>query len=242
MVRPQFCALCLSICGATIAGPPYVTDDPAPTDLGRWEIYQFVAGSHVAGSTGGESGIDLNYGGARDVQLTCVIPLAYEKTDTLHAGLGVVETAVKYRFLHQRDGGPALDVAFFPRVFWPTAAERFASSHVSVLLPLWAGRDFGSWSVFGGGGYQVNPGAGNLDYWLGGIAITRSFGERASLGAEMYHRATDAVDGRPLTAVNVGASWMLAEHWSLLLSMGPGVQNADEEMKYGFYVSLKADY
>ena len=26
------------------AGPPFVTDDPVPTDPGHWEIYNFVSG------------------------------------------------------------------------------------------------------------------------------------------------------------------------------------------------------
>ena len=31
------------------AGPPYLTDDPVPTDLGRWEIYGFASGEgHAA--------------------------------------------------------------------------------------------------------------------------------------------------------------------------------------------------
>ena len=30
--------------GPAFAGPPYLTDDPVPTDTGHWEIYAFTAG------------------------------------------------------------------------------------------------------------------------------------------------------------------------------------------------------
>jgi hypothetical protein len=241
-LRSVVAAGTLIAAGTAFGGPPYFTDDPAPTDYGHWEIYQFAGGSHVAGSTAGEAGFDFNYGAARDVQVTFVLPAAYETSDEFHAGLGVIETAVKYRFAHQSDAGWRPDVAFFPRIYWPTASSRFASTRASVLLPLWVGKDVGPWSVFGGGGYQVNPGDGNRDFWLSGLAVTRAIGERWSVGGEIYHRTADATGGKPLTAVNVGLEWALSKHWSLLASLGPGVQNASQEMDYGFYVGLKSDY
>src|SRR6478609_238063 len=151
------CALVGLLCGLDAsAGPPYVTDDPAPTDRGHWEVYGFAGGSHVAGSTGGEAGLDVNYGCARDLQCTVVVPMAYEHSDDFQGGMGVVETALKWKIVHQQDDTARPDVAFFPRVFWPTASSRFASPHANVLLPLWVGKDFDAWSTFGGGGYQVN--------------------------------------------------------------------------------------
>jgi hypothetical protein len=229
-------------CGVASAGPPYVTDDPAPTDRGQWEIYAFAGGSHVDGSTGGEAGLDVNCGCAPDLQCTVVVPMAYEHSDGFHSGMGVVETALKWEFLHQQEDGARPDVAFFPRVFWPTAPSRFASQHANVLLPLWIGKDFDAWSTFGGGGYQFNPGNGNKDFWLGGIALTRSLHEGLSVGAEVYHRSADATDGHALTALGFGVDWSVSPHWSLLASIGPGLQNASEKMEHGFYVALKADY
>lgn len=68
-------------------------------------------------------------------------------------GAGVVELAAKYKLLHQRKGSWTPDVAVFPRLFLPTADARFASTRLNMLLPFWAQKDFGPWSVFGGGGY-----------------------------------------------------------------------------------------
>src|SRR3569833_1236555 len=125
-----------------LAGPPFVTDDPQPTDDGRWEIYNFTNLAHTPGQTGGEAGLDLNYGAARDVQLTLVIPLAYDQDRT---GMGVVEAAAKYKLLHQREGSWTPDVAVFPRFFLPTASRGFDTGHVQLLLPVWAQKDIGGW-------------------------------------------------------------------------------------------------
>jgi len=230
------------VAGPAQAGPPYFTDDPVPTDRGHRETYLYAAGTRVPGSTSGAAGIDINYGGARDLQLTCVVPLAYEHSGEMHAGLGVIETAMKYRFVHQVDGNATPDIAFFPRVFWPTGSTRFGAGHASVLLPLWAGKDFDRWSVFGGGGYQINPGEGNRDFWLAGLTVTRAIGERLSAGVEVYHRAPDAVDGKPFSGANLGATWQASEHWTVLGALGPGLQNAREEGQYSFYLALQAVY
>lgn len=224
------------------AGPPYATDDPVPTDYGHWEVFNFVGGSHVAGSTGGEGGFDINYGAAPDLQLTLAIPLAYERAASTHIGMGTVEIAAKYRFLHQKDGTAIPDLAVFPRAFAPTAPSRFGSGRWGLLLPLWAEKDFGKWQVFGGGGYQINPGPGNRDFWTGGLAVNRQVTERLSLGGEIYHHSPDAFGGKDFTGLNLGVSYKLVEHWSLLASGGPGIQNAADEGRYAFYLALKADY
>ena len=94
----------------------------------------------------------------------------------------------------------------------------------------------------GGGGYQLNPGAGNRDFWTGGLALTRGVSDRLSLGGEVYHRSRDAAGGHAFTGLNVGMSYRMTDHWSLLASGGPGIENARSEGRYDFYVSLKADY
>ena len=59
------------------AGPPYVTDDPQPTDVGHWEIYAFATGAEASGDLAGEAGLDINYGAANDLQVTSVIPASF---------------------------------------------------------------------------------------------------------------------------------------------------------------------
>jgi hypothetical protein len=226
--------------GPALAGPPYVTDDPQPTEQGRWEIYHFANGVHTDGDTSGEAGIDINYGGARDLQLTAVIPLGYDASDHGATGMGVVELAAKYKLLHQ--DGSGIDLAVFPRVFLPAPEARFGPRHVNLLLPVWMEKDFGPWAVFGGGGYTLNPGAGQRDFWTSGLTVTRQLSQKLQLGAEVYHQTREADDARDFTGMNLGMIYHMTEHWSLLASGGPGIQNARDQGRYDFYLALEATY
>jgi hypothetical protein len=232
-----------------VAGPPYLSDDPQPTDPGHWEIYNFATGAGGPDGLGGEAGFDINYGAAKDLQLTAVVPLAFENADGfsthgLRAGPGDLQLAVKYRFLHQADDSWMPDVAVFPRLFAPSAARQFAANQFGLLLPIWVEKDAGPWSVIGGGGYQVNPGAGQLNYWQGGVAVSRNIGKRLSLGAEVYAQGPDTDDGGSGGAyetINFATTYKLVEHWSLLASAGP-TWSPDSKDGYVFYLALKADY
>lgn len=227
---------------AARAGPPFVTDDPVPTDRGHWEIYDFVAGARADGVIGGQAGLDLNYGAAKDLQVTAVLPAGFDAGQRAALGLSNIELAAKYRFLHQSDTGAAPDAAFFPRLIAATGGSRFSTGHTALLLPVWMSKDLGAWSLFGGGGYEINPGGGQRDFWLSGLGVTRIVSKRLGVGLEVYHRTRDADEGRDFTGVNLGALYRLTPHWSLIGSAGPGVQNAAREGGYAFYAALKADY
>jgi len=71
-----FC-LSLLVAQAAFAGPPYVSDDPEPTDYKHFEIYTFNSGTNTRDGTDGETGIDINYGAASDLQLTATLPLGF---------------------------------------------------------------------------------------------------------------------------------------------------------------------
>jgi len=224
-----------------VAGPPYVTDDPQPTDTGHWEIYLYSNGLQAADAWTGEAGLDLNYGPVKDLQLTLVLPAAYA-TQPGQVGVGQVEMAAKYKILHQSDGSLTPDVAVFPRVFLPTASRGLESDRINVLLPVWAGKDWGPWSLFGGGGWQYNPGPGNRSFWTGGVALTRQVTKPLNLGVEVWAHTPDVAGGKDFAGVNLGADWRLTPHWSLIASGGPGVWHAPSEGRWDFYVALKADY
>ena len=250
MVSPVKTIILGAICAAlaaspALAGPPFLTDDPQPTDEGHWEIYNFIDGARDPGGLGGEAGLDLNYGGAKDLQLTAVLPLAYDNpngfsTKGLRTGTGVVELAAKYKFVHADDKGWAPDVSLFPRFFVPTDS-RYGTGHVSLLLPVWAEKDFGPWQVFGGGGYQINPGPDQKNFWQGGIVVNRTVSKRLQLGVEAFGQTRDAGDGPGYTAVNFAATVKLVKHWSLLASAGPTWIEGGAHGRV-FYLSLKADY
>ena len=215
-----------------LAGPPYLTDDPETTDLHHWEIYNFVGGGRDQGISSLDAGVDLNYGPAPDMQLTATLPLHAETGQPLDAG--DVELAVKYKFLHQRTGTVSADVALFPRVFLPTGR---GSRRARLLLPLRAQRDFGPWSLIGGGGYVLNPGPGNRHYWQQGVALTRQMGPGFQLGLEYYGQGRDAIGSRPVQGMNLGAIVHIHGPFSWLASFGQGLSRRQTL----FYTALKLD-
>jgi hypothetical protein len=219
--------------GPALAGPPYLSDDPDPTDYQHFEIYAFGQGTQTAAGMAGAGGIDFNYGGAPDLQLTAVLPLEYDETGG--TGLGNVELAAKYKFLHQEDTG--WDVAVFPRVFLPSISS-LGDDHAAFMLPFWAQKDVGKWSMFGGGGCVLNRGGGSQDYCFAGWAVTREVADGFRLGAELYHQGADEIGGKVSTTLGFGATYDLDAHHHLLTWYGPGLENAAIVGRHNWYAAM----
>lgn len=229
----------ISTAGPAIAGPPYTTDDPEPTDTGHWENRVFFDGVQYPGETIGQAGFDINYGVAKDLQLTLIAPLDFDHSAHIAVGSGDVQLSVKYRVLHQSENSLTPDVSLFPALNLPTQARMFGPSRLGLFLPVWAQKDFGPWSTFGGGGYDINPGPGNRDFTLAGWAITRQVTRRLNLGAEIYHETSGIVGGRALTAVAGGVVYQLSKHFALMASGGPAVQGSPQGGRAVFYAALQ---
>ena len=236
MKRFPVAALALAVATPALAGPPYLTDDPAPTDTGHWEIYAFGTGEKRHSTLDADTGLDLNYGPVRDVQLTATLPMSFshEPNAGWRGGTGDVELAVKYRFLNDERSG--VSAAIFPRAFLPTSSIEHGEK-MRLLLPLWLEKDFaGGTSIFGGGGYQLNPGRGNRNFWQAGIAVTQDLGDKFSLGAEIIRQGPDETGGTAQTRAGLGSIVKLSDHYALLFSAGPTW--ADHRTAWHFYSAL----
>jgi hypothetical protein len=228
--------LLLSAAAPAVAGPPYLTDDPVPTDTAHWEIYAFTAGDGRRSTLDGEAGLDLNYGPVKNFQLTATLPLGFshEPGKAWSIGTGDVELGVKYRFLNDERSG--ISAAIFPRAILPTSTLA-SSEGVRVLLPVWIGKDFaGGTSLFGGGGYEINPGSGNRNFWQAAIALTHDVSDRLSVGAEVARQGPDTTDATAQTRAGVGSIVKLSGHEALLVSGGPTW--TDGKTGYHVYAAL----
>jgi hypothetical protein len=229
----------LAIAGAAapaVAGPPYLTDDPIPTDTGHWEIYTFTSGEGRSSTLDDESGLDLNYGPVKDVQLTSTLPLAFshDPESGWRSGTGDVELGVKYRFFNDEKHG--VSAAIFPRAILPTSTIA-SGEKTRFLMPLWMGKDFkGGTSLFGGGGYEFNPGSGNRSFWEASVALTHDLNETVSVGGEIAWQQPDAAGGTNQMRAGLGSIVKLSDHYALLFSGGPTW--ADHRTGYHFYGSL----
>ena len=206
---------------AAWAGPPFLTDDPEPTETGHWEIFLPLFEGEGSGTDfGGSFGAELNYGLVKDVQLTLGLPVPYtHDASGWTSGAGDIAASVKYRFYHNAAAG--VQIAAFPGVTLPTAGNGLGAGRVTALLPIWAQKDIGAWSVFGGGGYAINPGLGNRNYWTGGLAVSRQFGAKLRIGVEADRQGPGVVGGSSSTSLGIGAIYDLPGPLRLLASGGP---------------------
>lgn len=228
--------------GTALAGPPFLTDDPEPTETGHWEIYgPLVEASGTGSNFAGAAGVEINYGAAPDLQITLGVPIAFSH-DTAGSrwGTGDVEVSAKYRVFHDEAAG--VSIAVFPGLSLPTASNAMGSGKVTGLLPVWAQKDWGKWSMFGGGGYAINPGPGNHDYWTGGAAITRQVGSRLLLGAEADRQGPDTIGGRASTSLGLGAIYQLRAPFRLLVSGGPTFSDGGGAANFHAFMALGLDF
>lgn len=211
----------------SLAGPPFITDDPEPVDLGHWEVYGFSAGASGHGDTTGLGpSIEVNYGAAPGLQLHIIGGLSYDDQPGGHFQMGLSDTELgaKLRFISPGEDDWYPQVGIFPLVEAPTgnAHKGLGAGYWQEFLPLWIQKDWGKWTTYGGGGYWINPGPGNRDYWFCGWLLQRQLTEQFALGAEVFHQ-TASMDGRSASSgFNVGGIYDFTEHYHLLVSAGRG--------------------
>jgi hypothetical protein len=224
------------------AGPPFLTDDPEPTETGHWEIYAPLIEADGKGSDfSGAAGVELNYGAAPDLQITLGLPIDYAHDAAgWHSGTGDFEVSAKYRFYRDEQAG--LSIAVFPGITLPTASNGLGAGQVTGFLPVWIQKDSGPWSLFGGGGYAINPGAGNSDFWTGGVALTRRLGERLVLGIEADRQGADTIGGSGSTSLGIGAIYQLKAPFRLLASGGPTFDDAGGAAGFHAFIALGMDF
>ena len=227
----------LALAPPALAGPPYISDDPEPTDYKHFEIYAFGSGTKTIDGTSSQAGVDFNYGAAPNLQLTVVLPAGFSEpvANSAQLGLSNIQLAAKYRFLHQNSFG--LDVSFFPRLFLPSGSSGTGDTNPSVLLPLWLEKDWKDWSVFGGGGCVIS-GDSTKNHCLAGGVLTRQVLPKLQLGVEVSYQTAEANGTPASTAVGIGAKYDLADHYHLLAYLNRGVRNPDETNQFSFYAAV----
>lgn len=231
-----FC-LSLLVVQPAFAGPPFVSDDPEPTNYEHFEIYTFNSGTNTRDGTDGETGVDFNYGATPDLQLTATLPFGFGFPNGVAGQFGLtnVELAAKYRFLHQATFG--WDVAVFPRVFLPSVSNAVGDRDASVLLPIWAQRDLGNgWTTFGGGGCQVYA-ASSLDSCMAGWVLTRQVLSNLTIGAELFHQSATSLMPAS-SSVGMGAVYDINQTFHLLGYVRTGIQNQSETDRVSWYTAL----
>jgi hypothetical protein len=236
-----FCVLTVAeLTRTAMAGPPFVTDDPEPTDTGHFENYLYTQGTSLSDQPLRPGvGIEINYGAFEDTQLSWSVPL---NPNPGPGGMGVVWSAlgggVKYRFIEEDKDGWRPQMAIFPQVFIPVGS----ASHgvpTTELLPIWMQKSFGAWTTFGGGGYTNNPGVGNRNYFIYGWALQRQVTDKLALGGEVFGQTRDSINDYASTAVGLAVLYDFNDLWHLIGSVNTGIIHPRQSDQFSYNFALK---
>jgi len=234
------------LAGPATAGPPFRTDDPEPVDYQHWEVYAFSTGTEVHGDAAGIlPGIEVNYGAAPGVQLHIIMPLAYDSADGgTRFGYGDTELGVKIRLVDEDKDGWRPMIGVFPLIELSSGNARrgLGAGYTREFLPLWIQKSFGDWTSYGGGGYNINPGPGNKNYWFAGWYLQRQVTDQLALGGEIFHQTADRIGGGDSTGFNLGGIFDFTEHHHLLFSAGRGLQNARDSNQLSNYFGYQLTF
>jgi hypothetical protein len=222
-VRVVFLLFILVISPPAIAGPPFKTDDPETVEYKHGEFY--VASQYANDKDGVSSTaphFEVNYGILPNVQLHLLVPFGYDRPrggPTLY-GFQDLEFGVKYRFIQESDYLPM--VGTFPIVHLPTGNESrgLGSGETQLFLPLWLQKSWGPWLTYGGGGYWINPGKDNQNYWFFGWVVQREIAKWLSVGVESFYQTPPIRYGEYQTGYTLGAIINFTENHHLLFSGG----------------------
>ena len=240
------------------AGPPFQTDDSTPVDLGHYEFYVFgtVDGTPAEYDSAGPA-FEFNWGAIPNIQLHAILPFGVvaPTNDPVYApggtgpnafGLTDMELGVKYGFLKQTPHRP--QIGSFTMFEMPTgnATKGLGVGRVWYKLPLWAEKEFGSWSLVGGLGYAVVPQTGYRDFLYGGYLMKKVVNERLELSAEVFSHAKEGfatAQTQASTLVDAGGYYHFkSPGLQLLFAYGHSVAGQTENYGYlGLYKTWGKD-
>jgi len=240
------------------AGPPFQTDDPTPVDLGHYEFYVFSTfdGTPAESDLTGPA-FEFNWGAIPNIQLHAILPFGavVPSNDPAYApggqgpsafGLTDMELGFKYGFIKQTPHRP--QVGSFTMFEMPTGNfdKGLGVGRVWYKLPLWAEKEFGSWSLVGGIGYVVVPQIGYRDYLYGGYLMKKVVNEKLELSAEVFSHAKEgiaAAQTQSSTLIDAGGYYHFkSPGLQLLFAYGHSVAGQTENYAYlGLYKTWGKD-
>ncbi len=229
----------LALAITAFAGPPFLTDDPEPVPFKHWEFYGFSTVDATRKATNGTGpAIEFNMGALPNLQAHLGLPLAFAapQAEPSAYGLGDMEFGLKYRFIQETDQRPMVGV--FPLLEIPTgdANRGLGNGQAWGKLPLWLQKSWGPWTTYGGGGYAINPAPEQRSYYFGGWLLQRDFGERLTLGGEIFSQGKSSDDNRSFAVFNLGGLFKITPNFQILFSGGHTLAGGNHTLGYlGLY-------
>lgn len=234
------------------AGPPFQTDDPDPVPFHHYEFYIFsgVDGTPVEIDPTGPAA-EFNWGAAPRLQIHMVVPMGavIPSNNPLYYpaavgpsafGLTDIEIGAKYEWVKETKRRPMIGT--FTMVELPTGsyARGLGVGKVWYKLPLWVQKDWGPWTTYGGGGYQIVHQFQYRNFAYEGWLLQRDLGRKWTLGAEFFHHGAEGYatpQTESSTLVDTGGYYYFRNHgFQLLFAYGHSVAGQTENYAYlGLY-------
>jgi len=224
---------------AAQAGPPYLTDDPAPVPLHHFEAYAFELsdGTPAAGTAFAGPSFEMNWGAAPNLQLHLVIPFVnvYTSGAPTQHGFGDIELGAKYKLLDETKHRPEIGV--FPFIELPAgdASRGLGVGSTWYRVPVWLKKGFGNWGIYGGGGEVFEHGNDYENYPFVAGLLQRKLSDKLSLGGEFFGHGEELAgsQGIPRSILaNFGGFYSFTPHFQLLFAAGHSIAWNPETYTY----------
>ena len=226
-----------SACLEDFAGPPFETDDPEPVEYKHWEYYiSSMDGLQHHVWSGTLPHFEINYGLIPNVQVHLVLPLnyIYQEHRSMQYGYGYTEFGLKYRFIKESELLP--QVGIFPILEIPTVPDRtFNNGKVQLYLPVWVQKSWDKLTTYGGGGYWINQGDNNKNWFFSGWELQYDFSKALTLGGELYYHSATTADSQSSLGFNAGGFLNFSSKFHFIFSFGHTITN---EAMFTVYTGL----
>ncbi|MGA2172820.1 MAG: hypothetical protein ABSG82_07405 [Sedimentisphaerales bacterium] len=228
------------ICATSaLGGPPFLTDDPEPVELGHNEFYIFSTLDKAKDNTQVQApAFEYNYGIAPQTQFHIIFPFTSSTSTGGPAtyGPGDMEIGIKYRFIEEQKNFPQIGTFPMLEVSTGDAGRGLGNGSTWVKLPVWAQKSWGPWTTYGGGGYAVNPAPGQQNYFFAGWVLQRDLSEQLTLGGEIFTQGKTADADQATTLANFGGFYNFTKNFSFLFTVGHSIAGERHLISYlGLY-------
>jgi hypothetical protein len=245
-------AFLISTSRVLLAGPPFQTDDPEPVDFRHYEYYIFggMDGTPVEIDPEGPA-MEFNWGALPRLQLHAVLPLgAIMPSDNplyLPGGTGPnaygpidTELGAKFEWVNETKYRPMIGTFTMLEVPTGSYAKGLGVGKVWYKLPVWLQKDWGPWTTYGGGGYEIVNQFQYRSFPYEGWLLQRDIGKKWTLGAEIFHHAREGFatpQTQAATLVDFGGYYYFKKPaFQLLFCYGHSVYGQTENYAYlGLY-------
>jgi len=206
----------------SFCGPPFGTDDPQPVDFRHWEYYLSSMNQFQHNfSTGTLPHFEVNYGLIRNCQIHFELPMNYNSfpSKEFQYGYGNTEVGIKIRLFKNSD--ESFQVGIFPIAEIPTVKNPyFTNNKTQLYLPLWVQKSWGKFTTYGGGGYWINPGGTNVNWFFSGWEAQYDISRHFTLGGELYYKTAPEKDAKQALGFNLGGFINFTEKVHFIFSAG----------------------